>query len=53
MPMTQWVVSVSKNICSFMCDQKLCEEPLELGEVGFWGGFFPLFHLFAEGKTFM
>lgn len=52
-PMTQQVVSVSKNICSFMCDQKLTEELLELGEVGLWGFFFPLFHVFAKGKAFL
>lgn len=51
--MTQQVVSVSKNICSFMCDQKLFEELLEPGEVGLWGVFFPLFHVFAKGKTFL
>lgn len=51
--MTQQVVSVSKNICSFMCDQKLFEELLELGEVGLWEVFFPLFHVFAKGKAFL
>lgn len=32
--MTQRVVSVSKNMCSFMCDQKFSEELLEVGEFG-------------------
>ena len=45
--MTQRVVSVSKNICSFMCDQKLFEELLEPGEVGLWGGFFPFVSCFC------
>lgn len=37
--MTQQAVSVSKNICSFLCDQKLFEELLMLLEAGLWGGF--------------
>lgn len=44
--MTQWVVSVSKNIRFFMCDEKLFEELLELGEAGFWGVFFFLCSIF-------
>lgn len=49
--MTQRAVSVSKNICSFLWDQKLFEELLVLGELGFWGGFsFPFFHVLLKEK---
>lgn len=46
MPRTQRVVSVSENMCSFLCDQKLFEELLKLGEVGLWGGVFSLCFMF-------
>lgn len=49
--MTQRAVSVSKNICSFLWDQKLFEELLVLGELGFWGGFsLPFFHVLRKEK---
>lgn len=49
--MTQRAVSVSKNICSFMWDQKLFEVLLALGEGGFVGLFFFSFvSCFAKEK---
>lgn len=52
--MTQRAVNVSKNICSFMWDQKLFEVLLALGEGSFVGLFFFSFvSCFAKEKNIL